>query len=214
VEIITVVATVTGSIAAVFQWPEFRWRVLHDPRFKPVPRGFVSGAADSLRPPSPAPPPSNPGNTQKQRQGEWFEIRGVDARASSTLPPSRVASYDPDRAMDGSWSTVWVEGAAGEGVGEWIEIRLGSPVTVWKIGVVNGYGKGPRYRENARIRDAELQFSDGSTQLIHLADSNDLQYFDVRPTTTTGLQLTILSVYPGTRWDDTALGELRLWGKH
>jgi len=115
-------------------------------------------------------------------------------------------------ATDGSWNTVWVEGAAGDGVGEWVQVQLDSPVTVSKIGIVNGYGKGSRYLENARVRDAELKFSDETTQRLHLADSNDMQYFEVRPNTTTWVRLTILSVYPGTRWDDTAIGEIRLWG--
>lgn len=193
IEITMLVATVVGSVATVFQWPEFRWRVLHDPEHQPTSIGVIDSFAGAT--------------------GGWFEIRSISARASSTLPPSRVAAYGPDRATDGSWTTVWVEGAAGDGVGEWIEVGLRSAVTVSKVGLVNGYGKGTRYLENARIKDAVLQFSDGSTRAIHLTDSNEMQYFDVRPTTTSAVRLTIRSVYPGARWDDTAIGELRLWGR-
>ena len=207
IEIITLSATAVGSVAAVFQWPEFRRRVLHDPEYEPPPTA-TSGVVDSLRPRPPSPLPH-----QRRSAGDWFEVRSTNARASSTLPPSRVAAYDPGRVTDGSWSTVWVEGAAGDGVGEWIEIGLGRSVTVSKLGVVNGYGKGVRYLENGRVRDAVLEFSDGSTQGIHLADNNEMQYFDLRPVSTSTMRLTIRSVYPGTRWDDTAVGELRLWAR-
>jgi hypothetical protein len=144
----------------------------------------------------------------------WFEIHSDVVRASSILPPSRVATYGPEMVTDGRSGSVWVEGVGGDGVGEWVELQLASPVAVAKVGVVNGYGKGPRYLENSRVRDAELRFSDGTTQSIHLTDTNELQYFDVRPDATTAVRLTIVSVYPGTRWDDVAIGEIRLWGRN
>ncbi|HEX6751796.1 MAG TPA: hypothetical protein VF092_31165 [Longimicrobium sp.] len=109
-------------------------------------------------------------------------------------------------------STVWVEGASGDGSGEWIELRLSSVVTVSRVGIVNGYGKGSRFEENERVRDARITFSDGSSRTIRLADHNELQYFDLGQHSTTSLRLTILSVYPGTRWEDAAIGEIRIWG--
>jgi len=227
IETMTLVATIVGSIAAVFQWPEFRRLVLHDPKLDPhapppvVVTNVVDLRSQSFDAPRPddaprrtQPPATSPQPPARNEGAEWFEIHGKAVRASSMLPPSRVATYGPGMATDGRWGTVWVEGAPGDGVGEWIELQLGSPVAVAKVGVVNGYGKGPRYRENARVREAELRFSDGSAQRIHLADSNDLQYFDLSPNTTTAVRLTIVSVYPGTRWDDVAIGEIRLWGKN
>jgi hypothetical protein len=224
----TLIVTAVGSIAALFQWSEFRWLVLHDPRFDPAapPPAVVTNVVDlrsqSFNPPRPADAPRRPqpsvtttqSPTRHEAAAEWFEIHGEAVRASSVLPPSRVATYGPGMVTDGRWSTVWVEGAPGNGVGEWIELQLDSPVAIAKVGVVNGYGKGPRYLENARLREAELQFSDGTAKRIHLADSNDLQYFDLRPNTTTVVRLTIVSVYPGTRWDDVAIGEIRLWGRN
>ena len=134
-------------------------------------------------------------------------------RASSVLPPSRVATYAPEMALDGSWTTVWVEGSSGDGAGEWIELDLGSSVAVYRIGIVNGYGRGARFSENERVRDAVITFANGSRKVIHLADTNDLQYFDVAPTATRSVRLTIESVYPGTRWSDAAIGEIRVWGR-
>jgi hypothetical protein len=142
------------------------------------------------------------------------EIHPAVTNASSTLPPSRVAAYTPEMALDGRWNTVWVEGAEGSGAGEWIELRLAAPAEIRKIGVVNGYGKAERFAENGRVRDAQIRFSNGTTQEIRLADSNEMQYFDLRPNNTASVRLTILSIYPGTRWDDTAIGEIRLWTRN
>lgn len=141
----------------------------------------------------------------------WDEVSATTVSASSILPPSRVANYEPENVLDGRWSTVWVEDAPGSGTGEWIEISLGQTRTIARIGVVNGYGKGPRYRENGRVRTAILTFSDGSIQQISLRDESDLQYISVQPVATSFVRLTIQSAYPGSRWDDTAIGEIRLW---
>jgi F5/8 type C domain len=218
-----------GATASGFAWPDFRWRVLHDAKYRPerislsTPETLLTGSAESSSsdaarrnpPVAPKAPPAAPPlpDLRGASTGEWYEVRSTEVRSSSVLPPSRVASYGPGMAVDGRWSTVWVEGSDGDGSGDWIELELEASVTVHRIGVVNGYGKGPRFLENGRVRDATITFTTGSWQTIRLADNNDLQYFDIAPTTTQSVRLTIASVYPGTRWSDTAIGEIRVWGR-
>jgi len=96
-------------------------------------------------------------------------------------------------------------------VGEWVQADLPGSATVAKIGIVNGYGRGSRFFENERVRNAVITFSDGEQQHIQLADHNELQYFAIVPHRTSSVRLTILSVYPGTRWSDAAIGEMRIW---
>ncbi|HET7464044.1 MAG TPA: discoidin domain-containing protein [Longimicrobium sp.] len=232
IEVISLVVAAVGATASVFAWPDFRWQVLHDAKYKPEPPvvtrpetlvggGVVSSTESRTQPrvvvptaPPVAPPPTPPVVSTEGNAGEWYEIRAMSVQSSSVLPPSRVASYGPEMAVDGKWNTVWVEGADGDGSGDWIELNLRSPTTVCRVGIVNGYGNGPRYYENERVRDAVLTFSNGSWQRIHLTDNNDLQYFDVTPTNTQTVRLAIESVYPGTRWSDAAIGEIRVWGRH
>lgn len=62
------------------------------------------------------------------------EVGGAKVRASSSLKEGdRV--YGPELAFDGDMSTAWCEGAAGLGVGEWLEIPLAhaefSHVQIW-----------------------------------------------------------------------------------
>jgi hypothetical protein len=51
---------------------------------------------------------------------------GMRATASSVLVAKRRAKdrYAAERAIDGSLSTCWCEGAADVGKGEWIQIRM------------------------------------------------------------------------------------------
>lgn len=63
---------------------------------------------------------------------------------------------------------------------------------------------------NSRVHVAELNFSNGKSQLIELADSPGLQNFDVGQQQIAWVRFTIRSVYPGERYKDTAVTEFRV----
>lgn len=137
-------------------------------------------------------------------------VRSV--RASSTLPPSRVARYAAEMAIDGIGATPWVENAPGPGIGEWIELDLGSPRTVTRLEVSNGYDKDVRYGENGRVRAVTLRFSGGETRTFPVEDRPGVQSLSVGSVRTSMIRLVIDATYPGSRWEDTALGEVRVFG--
>jgi hypothetical protein len=134
------------------------------------------------------------------------------AVASSVLPPSRVAQYGPEMALDGSGGTAWVEAAPGQGIGEWIELRLGSIRQVTSLEISNGYNKGARYQENGRIRSVTAHFSGGETRSFTLADHPGPQSVEVGDVRASSVRLVINTTYAGTRWEDTALGDVRVIG--
>jgi len=70
--------------------------------------------------------PAPPGASDEER---WTDFRGaqdrLQATASSTLQ-GRQDRYGPARACDGDPRTAWVEGAADDGEGEWLQLELDS----------------------------------------------------------------------------------------
>jgi len=156
--------------------------------------------------------------------------------------------YDPGKAQDGDSTTAWVEGVAGQGVGEILiaQVNTGQAVQIWA-----GYGKSPalhaansrprkvrvlvlqalvtpdgnqvgsKYRQITRLASGELELRDTNgfqalrvpAHALRQAKSfssgepwpmNDSQYEQM-----TFVAIEIVSVYPGTKFKDTAISEVR-----
>jgi hypothetical protein len=58
-----------------------------------------------------------------------------------------------------------------------------------------------------------VEYSNGVTQLIELADSKEYQSIVATSEAVDWVKLTIVSVYDGEQWDDTALSEVRIFQK-
>lgn len=135
----------------------------------------------------------------------------MEFSASSTLPPSKTGNYEPGNVDDDDPGTAWVEGAKGHGVGEWIQVEFTGEFTevpISKIGIISGYAKGERFKQNNRIKKAQLVFSNGRRVSINLKDTAEMQYFSFEPVLTDKVKLVIEDVYPGTKWDDTCISEI------
>lgn len=147
------------------------------------------------------------------RQGEKC-VRLTDQMicASSALASQGSNAYGPRNLGDGRASTAWVEGRGGQGVGEWITVAFGGARDVAGIDIRNGYGKSVDiFRKNSRVRELEIRFSNGSSVVETLADSPDWQYVDLSPSGPVDwVQMRILSVYPGQKYQDTAISELKV----
>jgi hypothetical protein len=121
-------------------------------------------------------------------------------------------SYGPRNAFDGNSNTAWVEGSKGQGIGDFLVLEFDTPRTVREVTIRNGYAKNSDiYGKNSRVKDIEVRFSDGSSQDAGLADDSGAQTitFD-RPVRTKWVQIEIRSVYPGWKYSDTAINEVRV----
>lgn len=147
------------------------------------------------------------------RAGEWVPHKYLRAEASSVLKPSKVATYIPENVIDGNTSTCWVEGVPGYGVNEWIEVKLPKVMKVSKVSILNGYNKpGGSFHKNSRVKKASILLSDDNTTYnIVLKDSQKFQTFSFPPILTDGVMIFIGSVYPGTKWKDTCISEIRVY---
>ena len=141
----------------------------------------------------------------------------IEYCASSVLRPQiddagRTATYGPEQMIDGRLDTAWVEGKSGNGEGEWVLVDFGSSRHISALEIYNGYHKNADlFRKNNRIRDLEIVFSDGRSQIATLADRAGPQTINVgADINAEWVQIKIRSVYEGTRYRDTAITELRI----
>lgn len=147
---------------------------------------------------------------QGGRDCTWLD--DVELCASSVLSSQGKNSYRTGNLIDDNRATAWVEGKKGDGIGEWLVIDFGVATTADAIELRNGYTKNDDiYRKNNRVRDIEIVTSVGQRRRFSLSDTGayqriDLSGFDEME----WLQLRILSVYPGSKYSDTAISELRI----
>ena len=135
------------------------------------------------------------------------------AFASSVLE-NNDSRYGARNVLDGNPETAWSEGAAGYGVGEWIQIERDTPAEITKIHIRNGYHKFPEtYDNNGRLKAFRLDFSDGSS-LTYAVDAHefrgetDLIIPLSRPVSTRFVRLTILDAFEGERFEDTCISDI------
>lgn len=135
---------------------------------------------------------------------------GVDYCASSVLPASKTNFYQPTMMFDGNRATAWVEGDDGDGIGTTITLHFGGERSLVGFEIINGYDKDQRiWAANSRVQEVEASTGDGQVQVITLKDVRGASRFDFdAPVQTSWLRLKINSVYPGSKYKDTAISEL------
>jgi hypothetical protein len=132
--------------------------------------------------------------------------------ASSVLRAQLGNSYGVANLFSNDNAEAWVEGRPGVGIGEWITIEFPELRLVRAVIVRNGYQKSRDiFMKNARVRRLRLLFSGGETEILTLRDSMDLQTVTLAsPVRAWWVQVVIDDVYPGARYDDTAITKLFL----
>lgn len=140
-----------------------------------------------------------------------YAAGGFDYCVSSVLKPQYGNTYGPANLVDEDLRTAWVEGVGGQGEGEGITVDLGGPRQVSGIQLMNGYHKNARiFSVNSRVRSAILRFSNGSWREVRLKDAPGVQELRFSPVEATWVQFEIRSVYPGSKYKDTAITEFRV----
>jgi putative hemolysin len=142
----------------------------------------------------------------------------ADVGASSVLPADRGGSYHATSAIDGLLESPWVEGVAGPGIGEWISLAFPGTIEVHAIGLDVGFDRDADiFAANNRIKRATFIFSSGEEVTLDFADAQGVQTIPLvrapgPDIETTSVKVVIDEVYPGSRYDDTCLGEIEVWG--
>lgn len=174
---------------------------------------------------------------QKKHSGIWSTMNqlGLDYLSIKTSATSELpGNYKSANLFDGKIDTAWVEGAKGNGIGEWVYIELDAikesvtttPFAIWQIGVVPGYAKSEKtWLENNRVKTAFIIIHSPSAYAnknewtlfrVHLDDISKLQLFDIPSENASAndcpmkkeIWFKIESVYPGNKYQDTCISEL------
>lgn len=139
-------------------------------------------------------------------------INGTKAKvwASSELKGKTPCQYSVKNLFDGDPKTAWVEGSAGNGVGEWVQIEFEKPVNVSTINISNGYQKSSQTLvENSKLQAFSLLIDDSLSPLYR-----DLQ-FTKGSLFTVGKILKSFKIYvdastPGTKYKDLCITEFEI----
>jgi Caspase domain/F5/8 type C domain len=189
----------------------------------PIEGTFFSAAPQETA--TAVPPPSPPAVSETEPKlvrlpeaapAEAPRLRSVTGNtticASSVLPSAHGNLYGPDNLLDGNDATAWVEGSSGQGVDDYLVLEFDAPQSVSGLTIRNGYDKSADiYGKNSRAKDVELRFSTGDKLEATLKDDPAPQHMGLsRPVKAKWIQLIIRSVYPGWKYSDTAMYEVRV----
>jgi hypothetical protein len=189
-------------------------------------RGFLN-ATDPVVQSEPAP---DEGPSPNSAIAEVANLPTVDlmhdiswtATASSSYNGDKTYDYGPERVLEGDTTKgVWVEGAKGDGIGEWVRVTCDrAEVVVTKVRIGIGFNatspKGTNlWDTNSRPKALIASFSNGTNQVLELQDTPEVQELalDSRGSVT-WVQFTIQEVTIGAEDDtyDVCIGSIDLWG--
>lgn len=171
-------------------------------------------------------------NTCMDETEDYWEILGVGCSwycgggLDSTYASSELigGKYSANNIHDLNYKTAWVEGVAGQGIGE--KITYDFPPEnprITKIIIVNGYVKSPKaWTENSRVKKLKMYVDGKPFALLELADSKQEQSFSFTPLGVADrkdydklrtlprwtITFEIMEVYPGSKYEDTAITEI------
>ncbi|MFO0600611.1 MAG: hypothetical protein U0228_35210 [Myxococcaceae bacterium] len=133
------------------------------------------------------------------------------AKASSVLAPADA--YHPGYLFDGRLDFGWVEGVKGPGIGESMTLTFAEPVTLAAVELWNGYQRSDdHFKKNARAKKVTLTVDGAPPVELAVKDAQGAQKLALpKPTATRSLTLTINEAWPGSKYDDLVLSELRVW---
>lgn len=155
----------------------------------------------------------------------WYcAVDSVGNTATSSLKPYKGITYGAENIHDLDYQTAWVEGVPGYGTGEKVTYHF-PPQTprITDIIIINGYVKSEKaWKENSRVKTLKMYLNDQPYALLHLEDSRNEQYFTVTPIGNADREnwekltalpwwsatFEIIEVYPGEKYDDTAITEI------
>jgi hypothetical protein len=155
----------------------------------------------------------------------WYCAGGPEnVSASSSLKSQGENTYGAENAHDLNYKTAWVEGAAGNGIGQYLLYKFAAESPrITDIIIVNGYVKSQAaWENNSRVKKIKLYFNDRPYAVLNLKDRRAAQYFKVdalgngdredfsklKQQTPWNLKFEILEVYKGLKYDDVAISEI------
>lgn len=140
--------------------------------------------------------------------------------ASSQLPKSGQTTYLGSNAFDSNLFTAWAPNTGKQTVGAKLNVSFSDAPRITAIHIWNGYQKWDAlWKANARVEKLRLYVDGKPYALLRLQDTRTEQIFTIAPAIATKgsapLRLTfeIVSVYPGSKYQDVLISEIRFDGE-
>lgn len=171
-------------------------------------------------------PESRFGVTMLYAKAYKKEISIDHIQVSSELEPEYGNYYYAQNLYDGNYTTAWVEGVVGVGVGETITIYLKEPTLVYGTLLYNGYYASVElYNKNGKVTATSTDFGDGQKVISQfytgeirystdemLKDDYDIEnIYSTTPVVTDKIVITIEDGVAGLSYDDTCISELKVY---
>lgn len=155
-----------------------------------------------------------------ERGGAWAEgHQRFKARASSTLAPVSNHTFGAEHLAELEPTAPWAEGVPGNGVGEWVELEPAQARPLLALVIRPGfrppYGHPELFEQNGRPSRVEIILNGEHRFSATLGDAPSAQLIPVlryaKPVSK--LRITILDVYPGSRYADTCISGVVLYDR-
>lgn len=143
------------------------------------------------------------------------KLRELKASASSELKETTTTHYAKN-VLDGDLHTAWVEGVRGVGTNEWIKLETadGSKMDISAIEFSLGYHKNQELlQKNGWPSRVLIECEGGYWQEAEFYNCFMTSVVVLKqPQTTSWIKISILEAASGSKYDDTCISEIRLYG--
>jgi hypothetical protein len=140
------------------------------------------------------------------KSGSDAEVTG--ASSSSQAETDRDGSYAVENAYDGVTDSMWCEGDAGDGTGEWLKFDFPSTRTISSLNFVNGVGSSfAIWMKANRSKSLTLSFSNGAKTTVKVRNVMLPQTVTFDPVETSYVKVTINEVLKGAKYNDLCISE-------
>jgi len=149
------------------------------------------------------------------------EIYPVRIAASSTLQEEGY-DHNPYNLIDGSHETAWVEGTEGDGEGEYVDYFVPKGTVITSVSLLTGYCKSDyAFFNNNAVSELCIQSGSAYENMFFTEAAGNFrggtgwqQYVLRSPVISDGtVRFIIRDVREGTKYDDTCISELHIYGQ-
>jgi hypothetical protein len=138
------------------------------------------------------------------------ELDIVAIAASSTMVHSRF-NFSPNNIYDDDLGTWWSPSNSTDD-NTWVEFELGGNYNIGSMRILNG-SHGQYYNENSVITQLEVEFSDGSSELINLEVVDEIQNINFQKIYKANrIKCSVKNRRVGNQWDDICISHMRFIG--
>ena len=144
----------------------------------------------------------------------------LDFKSSSRLPTSKSNSYAAKNVHDFDLQTAWATNK-NKGIGETVtlDFKPSEILSINQLTFYNGYQKSEAtFKNNSRVKKATLSVNGEKLYNLELKDTEVAQVFDLGKHFLRGdgrftIELQILEIYPGEKYNDLCISEINFDGE-